>query len=104
MIAQVKRVERALASASDRRVANVWEYTQSVIAVLVVLTTCGGVVALSTWDTDARLPPEWWTIVGLVIGFYFGRTRPPAAAQMPRTGAERERVTDVTVPSSPPAH
>jgi hypothetical protein len=102
MLAQAKRIERALASASDRRVANVWEYTQSVIAVLVVMTTCGGVVALSTWDTDARLPPEWWTIVGLVIGFYFGRTRPPATAQ--RSGLERERTTDGAVAVPPPAH
>jgi hypothetical protein len=106
MLAQANRIERALASASDRRVANVWEYTQSVIAVLVVMTTCGGVVALSTWDTDARLPPEWWTIVGLVIGFYFGRTRPPSTTPPARSGLERERTTDgaVAVPPPPPAH
>lgn len=90
MLAQVQRVERALSTAtSERRVNTVWEYTQSAIAVFVVLTTCGGVIALSTWDADARLPPEWWTIVGLVVGFYFGRVRPPT-----RSGLERDRATD----------
>src|SRR5262245_2764253 len=92
MLAVAQKVERAVAVASERRVANVWEYTQSVIAVLVVLTTCSGVIALSTWDNNARLPPEWWTIVGLVIGFYFGRTRP--VPPPPRTGGERERASD----------
>jgi hypothetical protein len=23
---------------------------------------------------EVPFPPEWWTIVGLVIGFYFSRT------------------------------
>ena len=92
MLSVASKVERAVAVASERRVANVWEYTQSVIAVLVVVTTCSGVIALSTWDNDARMPPEWWTIVGLVIGFYFGRTR--STTPPPRTGGERERASD----------
>jgi len=97
MLTVASKVERALAVTSDRRVNHVWEYTQSVIAILVVMTTCGGVVALSTWHSEARMPPEWWTIVGLVIGFYFGRTRPAAGsspAPAPRTGQERERASD----------
>jgi len=77
LIAQTKRIEKNI-STSERRVNTVWEYTQSLIAVLVIITTCGGVIALSTsYDPSARMPPEWWTIVGLVVGFYFGRTRPP---------------------------
>lgn len=71
----------------DRRVANLGEYTQSVIAILVVTTTCYGVTVLH----QIRMPPEFWTIVGLVIGFYFGRNRPLAAVRSP---SSRERVTD----------
>ena len=100
MLAIGKKLERALSSASERRINNVWEYTQSLVAVLVVMTTCGGVIALSAFDTDARMPPEWWTIVGLVIGFYFGRTRPPATPL--RTGAERERDSDRPVSAPAP--
>jgi len=83
---------RRRSTARARRIANVWEYTQSVIAVLVVATTCTGVFVLSVWHQDVRMPPEWWTIVGLVIGFYFGRTRPSAPAA--RTGQERDRASD----------
>ncbi|HMF95109.1 MAG TPA: hypothetical protein VKE96_12475 [Vicinamibacterales bacterium] len=94
MLGVAGKVERALSVASERRVANVWEYTQSVIAVCVVVTTCGGVLDLAIWHVDARLPPEWWTIAGLVIGFYFGRVRPPTSAPPPRSGFERDRATD----------
>lgn len=90
MLAIGQKLERAMLAASDRRVNHVWEYTQSVIAVFVVVTTCGGVLYFS--QGDRRMPPEWWTIAGLVIGFYFGRVRPPVP--MLRTGAERERATD----------
>jgi hypothetical protein len=91
MLAIGRKLERTI---SDRRVNNVWEYTQSVIAIAVVVTTCGGVITLATWHPDVRMPAEWWTIVGLVIGFYFGRVRPPAAAAAPRVGTERDRRSD----------
>lgn len=91
MLAIGKKLERALSASSDRKVNHVWEYTQSAIAVLVVATTCGGVIALSTFHPDARMPPEWWTIVGLVIGFYFGRVRPPA---LERQRTFQDRATD----------
>ncbi len=72
-----------LHSAGQRKTNLIWERTQSIIALAVVLTTCGGIIALSSvrfWHADISLeklpsfPPEWWTILGLVIGFYFGRT------------------------------
>lgn len=57
-----------------RRINNVWEYTQAVIAAAVVLTTCGGVLSTKFVVGAPPFPAEWWAIVGLVIGFYFGRT------------------------------
>jgi hypothetical protein len=88
-----RKLERALVVSSDRRVNHVWEYTQSVIAIAVVVTTCGGVITLATWHPEVRMPAEWWTIVGLVVGFYFGRVRPPAAGSA-RSGTEKERASD----------
>jgi hypothetical protein len=86
-------------ASSERRLNNVWEYTQSVIAVFVVVTTCTGVLALSMYikDDTARLPPEWWTIVGLVIGFYFGRVRPPGlTATRPPRSTDKLKPPDLT--------
>jgi hypothetical protein len=79
-----KSTQVELHSAGQRQTNLIWERTQSVIALAIVLTTCGGIVALSSlrfWHEDLGIdkfptfPPEWWTILGLVIGFYFGRTR-----------------------------
>jgi hypothetical protein len=70
--------------------SRVWEYTQAVIAVLVVGTTCAG-VAYRAVLTEVQMPPEWWTIVGLVVGFYFGRMRLPVRTR-------RERAGDVSEP------
>jgi hypothetical protein len=69
----------ALRTEGHRKTNLIWERTQSVIALAVVLTTCAGVAALTVirffnFDQAITFPPEWWTILGLVIGFYFGRT------------------------------
>jgi hypothetical protein len=89
MLAAVRKVESAMSISSERKVNNVWEYTQSVIAVFVVVTTCGGVLWFSAHE-NRRMPPEWWTIAGLVIGFYFGRVRP--LAQTPhRRATDKEK-------------
>jgi hypothetical protein len=73
-----------LHAAGQRKTNLIWERTQSVIALSIVLTTCAGIAALGlvhfwhegvTRDAIPSFPPEWWTVVGLVIGFYFGRQR-----------------------------
>jgi hypothetical protein len=72
-------VETAMQTAGQRKTNLIWERTQSIIALAVVITTCIGVLALrylamGVTEFDTKFPAEWWTIVGLVIGFYFGRT------------------------------
>lgn len=58
-----------------RHFYTVQEWTQAGLAFLVVLTTCIGTI-LSFLKVDvAGFPPEWWTILGLVVGFYFGKVQ-----------------------------
>ena len=72
---QARREAKVLLTAGQRRVNLIWESSQALIALLVVFTTCLGIAITLIWDlAGATFPPEWWTIVGLVIGFYFGRT------------------------------
>jgi hypothetical protein len=67
--------EENLHSASQRKVNLVWEYSQAGIALMIVGTTCVGIFIGRVWvGSTVPFPAEWWTIVGLVIGFYFGRT------------------------------
>ncbi len=67
--------EQDLKTAGQRKINAIWEYTQSYVAIAVVTTTAIGVfVGRVTQGNSVPFPAEWWTIVGLVIGFYFGRT------------------------------
>lgn len=67
--------EENLHTASQRRVNLIWEYSQAGIAWMIVGTTCLGIFIGRVWvGSTVPFPAEWWTIVGLVIGFYFGRT------------------------------
>lgn len=62
--------------ASRRKINLVLECTQAAIACTVVLATSVGVFVGRVVQKEAQVPfpAEWWTIVGLVIGFYFGHT------------------------------
>jgi hypothetical protein len=66
--------EQDRVTAGQRRINRVWEFTQSVVSLLVVFTTAVGVLVRVFHPAATALPAEWWTIVGLVIGFYFSRT------------------------------
>lgn len=66
--------EENLHSASQRRVNMVWEYTQSLIALMVVATTMIIVVILvyrTEYDKALQLLSS---MVFLILGFYYGRT------------------------------
>lgn len=53
------------------------EVTQAAIAIIVVTTTCMAIFIgrVLHRNHEAVMPPEWWTVCGLVIGFYFGTAR-----------------------------
>ncbi len=59
---------------SQRGLNMVWEYTQALIAIIVTVVTCLGVFIKVIYQQSSPFPAEWWTIQGLVIGFYFSRT------------------------------
>lgn len=72
-------LEEDIRTQSQRDLNMTWENTQSLISKIVVVTTCiGALISLCVKaffpERPIAFPPEWWAIVGLVIGFYFGRT------------------------------
>lgn len=78
-LAPTTTLEEDIRTQAQRDLNMTWENTQSTVARAVVITTCGGVVISLTFrglfpDRLIAFPAEWWTVVGLVIGFYFGRT------------------------------
>lgn len=73
----------------------IWEYTQSFVAVIVVTATSVGVFIGRVIDQSVvPFPAEWWTIVGLVIGFYFGRTNHSRMGDEPRSGRSGDPLDD----------
>lgn len=66
--------EQNLVSAGQRKVNLIWEYTQSVISVAVVLAN----MIVATYDGIAQTAPPFPTVLSsalfLVVGFYFSRT------------------------------
>lgn len=68
--------EQDLHSASQRRVNIIWERTQQVIALTVVLSTMiSGVYITIAGVGETRIPTILAVAFGTVVGFYFGRTK-----------------------------
>ena len=61
-----------LTTAGQRRINLIWEYTQAIIAILVVLATiiCGAVGMVK----ETEVPTIISVAFGMVTGFYFSRT------------------------------
>ena len=63
-------------SASQRQINRTWEFTQSVLALSFIITSEIAIIYIVMYVTDLRVTAFNFmcTIVGTVIGFYFGRT------------------------------
>jgi hypothetical protein len=63
-----------LTTASQRRINLIWEYTQSIISIMVVAAN----VVVATYDGLEVTHPEFPVILSsslfLIVGFYFSRT------------------------------
>jgi hypothetical protein len=58
-----------------RHFFHIQEWVQGGLAFMVVLTTCVGTLLSFLRVVNTGFPPEWWTILGLVVGFYFGKVQ-----------------------------
>lgn len=72
-------LEEDVRTAAQRELNMTWENTQALISKVVIFTMCVGVIVSVVVkaifpERAIILPSEFWAIVGLVIGFYFGRT------------------------------
>jgi hypothetical protein len=66
--------EEDINTAGQRRINLIWEYTQAIIALLVVITTMiSGVVSVFR-PIGSQVPTILSVAFGTVVGFYFSRT------------------------------
>ncbi len=63
-----------ITTAGQRRVNLIWEYTQAIIALIVVLSTMASGVFMAYTHSADQLPTIMSVAFGTVVGFYFSRT------------------------------
>jgi hypothetical protein len=64
-----------ITTAGQRRVNLIWEFTQAIIAIMVVLANMAVGVAIGFFgEPHKEYPPILSSALFLVIGFYFSRT------------------------------
>ena len=66
--------QQDLTTAGQRRVNLIWEYTQAVIALVVVISTMASGLWQSMHPSNEQLPTIMSVAFGTVVGFYFSRT------------------------------
>ncbi len=86
--------QQDLTTAGQRRVNLIWEYTQAVIALVVVLSCMtAGLITVVSKSAD-QIPTILSVAFGTVIGFYFSRTNHAAiggVGSKPKDGEYRGR-------------
>lgn len=66
--------QQDLTTAGQRKVNLIWEYTQAVIALMVVTATMGSGLYQTMHPQVQQLPTIMSVAFGTVVGFYFSRT------------------------------
>lgn len=85
-----EQVEDGLQSAGLRKVNLIWEYTQSFIAISVVLFTMIAGVYAMVYGKD--IPSIISVAFGMVTGFYFSRTNHPSIGAAPARKSPEEKL------------
>jgi hypothetical protein len=66
--------QQDLTFAGQRRINLIWEYTQAMIALIVVVATMAAGLYLSFHPAGEQVPTIMAVAFGTVVGFYFSRT------------------------------
>jgi hypothetical protein len=66
--------ETSLTTAGQRKVNLIWEFTQSAIAILIVVANVVMAVGQGFVNSEAEFPDVLSSMAFLVLGFYFART------------------------------
>jgi hypothetical protein len=74
-ISRTTMTQQDLTKAGQRKVNLIWEYTQMVIALMVVGSACAaGLHATFAGQNGEQIPTILSALVGVVVGSYFQRT------------------------------
>lgn len=83
--------EISLTTLGQRKINLIWEYTQAIIALLVVASNLIVGVQVGLSGGTAEVPPMLSNALFLVVGFYFSRTNHAAIGGVGRKPADEYR-------------
>jgi hypothetical protein len=66
--------QQDITTAGQRKINLIWEYTQAIIALVVVLSTMAAGIMEAVAPKVQQLPTIMSVAFGTVVGFYFSRT------------------------------
>lgn len=82
-----------LTTAGQRRINLIWEYTQAIIALVVVGATMAAGLRSAWTKSSEQLPTIMSVAFGTVVGFYFSRTNHAAIGGIgPKPGGDQKYV------------
>ena len=81
--------QQDLTTEGQRRINLIWEYTQAIIAIVVVLANIGVQVSVVLTGTKTPIPESLSNVLFLVVGFYFSRTNHAAIGGIGAKPVER---------------
>jgi len=67
-------IERVAVSAGQRKINLIWEYTQAIIAILVVIANIAVWTSIGFRGIKVDVPSSLTDALFVIIGFYYGRT------------------------------
>jgi hypothetical protein len=66
--------QQDITTAGQRKINLIWEYTQAIIAIFVVVSTLGTAMYMEIAGKVEQIPTIFSTAFGMIVGFYFART------------------------------
>jgi len=78
-----------ITTAGQRRVNLIWEYTQAIVALIVVGATMASGVFDAFTHSDKQVPTIMSVAFGTVVGFYFSRTNHQAIGGIGRKPSQQ---------------
>ncbi len=82
--------QQDLTMAGQRKINAIWEYTQAIIALLVVSSTMASGMYAAFSKSSEQIPTIMSVAFGTVVGFYFSRTNHVAIGGIGRKPDETE--------------
>lgn len=79
--------------AGDRKINLIWEVTQAIIAITLIIGYLSIIANAALKQVEPKVPESMTNVIFLIVGFYFSRTTRATNGDKPPTSASASAVT-----------